>query len=445
MKTVYKTALTVTAFSLAEKFLGFLYRIYLSRTIGSEGIGLYQIPLSVFAACLTLSCSGIPATVTRLITKYRSEKKGYKVNGVVSAGISVTVIISGLISALLLLFPSAFGFLFSDKRCAPLFTLILPVLTLNAVYSVLRGVFWGNRDFLPYSVIELTEEAVMIVAGIFLISHTETVYDGAKSAIVAVVISYVVSFSLGTALFIYRGGRLSSPKKELKPLLTSSLPITVMRSANSFISSFVSVMLPAKLVEAGMGTAEATSAFGAFYGLSMPLLYAPMSLIGPFTIVLIPQIAESFYKGDEKNLKSDVEKAITLSVFLSSVVVPVFLCFGEEFGVVLFDSIEGGIYTSRSAPLMILLCLSSLTTSILNSVGEEHKTLLYFVISNAFLILSVLFLPRYIGIYSLLVGNLLLFFVNVLLNMRLIRKKTGVKIKFGGFAFLSIVFIVPSS
>ena len=43
---LYQTAAYVTAFSVAEKFFGFLYRIILSRTLGAEGMGIYQVALS---------------------------------------------------------------------------------------------------------------------------------------------------------------------------------------------------------------------------------------------------------------------------------------------------------------------------------------------------------------------------------------------------------------
>ena len=68
-QNLYRTAAYVTAFSVAEKAFGFLYRIILSRTLGSEGMGIYQIALSVFAVLITAASSGIPLTVSRLITK----------------------------------------------------------------------------------------------------------------------------------------------------------------------------------------------------------------------------------------------------------------------------------------------------------------------------------------------------------------------------------------
>ena len=75
MKSFFKTVALVSVFSVSEKFLGFLYRIFLSRTIGAEGVGLYQVALSVFGLFYTVACSGIPVTVSRLMTKYRAENQ----------------------------------------------------------------------------------------------------------------------------------------------------------------------------------------------------------------------------------------------------------------------------------------------------------------------------------------------------------------------------------
>jgi O-antigen/teichoic acid export membrane protein len=169
-----------------------------------------------------------------------------------------------------------------------------------------------------------------------------------------------------------------------------------------------------------------------------------MSLIGPFTVVLIPQIAESFYRKDFSALKTDIEKALNFTIFMTALAVPAFTCFGEEVGIMLFDSYEGGVYTSRSSILMMLICTSSLTTSVLNSIGQENKTFLTFTLSNIFMLIAIWFLPKYLGIYALLVGYICVYGVDTLLNLRLIRKKTGVKLKVGGFAFYAVIFTVPT-
>ena len=62
-----RTSALVTAFSAAEHCLGFLYRILLSRTLGAEGLGRYQMALTVFSVLLMLSASGLPATLSRTV------------------------------------------------------------------------------------------------------------------------------------------------------------------------------------------------------------------------------------------------------------------------------------------------------------------------------------------------------------------------------------------
>ena len=58
-QNIYKSAAMVTVFSTIEKTLSFFYRIVLSRIIGAEGLGIYQICLSVFAVFLTVASSGV--------------------------------------------------------------------------------------------------------------------------------------------------------------------------------------------------------------------------------------------------------------------------------------------------------------------------------------------------------------------------------------------------
>ena len=91
----------MTVFSVAEKFFGFLYRIILSRTLGSEGMGLYQLALSVFAVLVTATSSGIPLTVSRLITKHRTRGDKKAEHSTVTAAIVAVLVFSGTTCSIL--------------------------------------------------------------------------------------------------------------------------------------------------------------------------------------------------------------------------------------------------------------------------------------------------------------------------------------------------------
>ena len=444
MRKFFKTVAIVTVFSISEKFLGFLYRIFLSRTIGAEGIGVYQVALSVFALLLTFCSSGTPITVSRLMTKYRASGDNDRAQKAITAGLTFTLAVAVPVCLIFFIFTPHFSFLFSDDRCLSIFLVVLPGLIFTSVYSVLRGVFWGDKDFLPYSIIELLEEVCMILVGIILINDVTDPYKGAFRAGVAVLVSYIFSFTLATVTFFVRKHTLKNPRTEFKPLLSSALPVTAMRTANSLTVSLVSVILPARLILSGVSKSQAMASFGAAMGQAIPLLFIPTTLIGSFTLVLVPEISENFYKHRDYYLKRDVEKALKFTTVLSCIFIPVFFVCGEEIGVLVFNSYECGKYLTASSFLMLFMGLSSITTSMLNSIGLENKTLIYFVISGLFMLLSIWFLPRFFGIYSLLIGFTFIYGLTTVLNLRLLKNNCRYKLRYIKFVLLSAVLVIPS-
>lgn len=445
MRRFFKTVAIVTVFSICEKFLGFLYRIYLSRTIGAEGMGLYQVALSIFALLLTLCCSGTPVTVSRLMTKYKAEGKTDSVFKVITAGLGFTLLIAVPVCTIFYILGGKLSFLFADERALKIFLIVLPGLVFTSLYAVIRGVFWGNKDFLPYSIIELLEEAVMIIVGIILITFSTNIYDGAYRAGVAVLISYIFSFTTASIVFFARKNKLKNPKTELKPLIKSAAPITAMRTATSLAMSLVSVILPIRLVAAGMSESLAMSAFGSAMGQAIPLLFIPTTLIGSFILVLVPEIAENYYKKRHYYLRRDIEKAIKFTTVLSCVFIPVFLVCGEEIGILIFGGHESGKYLTASCFLMLFMSLSSVTTSMLNSIGLENKTLVYYIISGVFMLLSIWFLPSVMGVYSLVVGLTFVYGLTTILNLRLINKSCVEKPRYKRFLVGTISLLFPTA
>ena len=217
-----------------------------------------------------------------------------------------------------------------------------------------------------------------------------------------------------------------------------------MRTASSLATSLVSILLPLRLVSAGYTNAQALSLFGSASGQAMPILFIPTTLIGSFTLVLVPEISENFYLRRYVNLKNDVEKAVKFTVFLACLFIPIFTVCGEEIGILIFDSYECGKFLSASAFLMVFMGLSSVTTSILNSLGLERQTLLFFVVGAILMLASVFFLPKIIGIYSLLVGYALVYALTTVLNLVFIHKNCKLKPQYKSFLIKAIGLLFPT-
>ena len=425
--------------------MGFIYRIYLSRSIGPEGVGIYQIALTVFGLLLTIVSSGIPITVSRMLTKYKAEGDTLSQHSTATSGIALCLIASIPIVLIFTLFKSNLSFIFSDKRCMDVFTIILPGLIITSVYAVIRGYFWGNKDFLSYSIIELLEEAVMLIAGILLVSRATSETNGALKAGWAVLISYIFSFTASSILFFIKGGRLKSTKQTLKPLLMSSAPITAMRTATSFINSLIAVVLPARLVSTGLTSAEAVSQFGEAFGMALPILFMPGTLIGSLAVVLVPELSENYYKNQKKNLVSNIEKALKFSIFIAGMILPILLTFGKSLGIFFYDSNNAGKYLTYFSPAILPMSLCMISTSILNSLNLERKTLKNYLWGAIFMTASIFLLPKYLGIYSLAVGLLGQFTITAAANLLSLDNIIKANLSYLRFALKTIIFVLPSA
>lgn len=421
---VYQSAAQVTAFSTIEKALSFFYRIVLSRLIGAQGLGIYQICLSVFAVFLTFSSSGIPVTVSRLMSKENALGNDRGKHASVTAGVVCTIAVTVPIVIISFLGKDIFSFIFSDKRQYDLFLILIPTLVITSVYAVMRGAFWGNKQFVAYSLIELVEDAVMVACGCMLMTKVNGAYEGAKMAIVAVVISYVFSFFASLVYYFAKGGKFAPFKDRLKPLISSAAPVTTMRTYSSLLNSAIAIFLPYMLtLSLGIDNEKAVSLYGVAIGMSLPILYIPNSLIGSIAVVIAPEMSENYYRNDAKKLKIDVEKSIKTATLIAVILTPLLFCFGDEIGVFLYaDELSGSLIKTYSF-MLVPLCISMITTTVLNSLNCETKTLVYSLFGALLMVVCILVLTPFLGIHSYMIGVALSYVLTALLNLNLLRKK----------------------
>ena len=421
--TVYKNASIVTGLSVAERGLGFLYRIVLSRLIGAEGLGLYQVALSLFGLFLTVGTGGIPITVSRMISKCKAEKDLQGEKNALSAGLLGCLLLSLPFALVFGLFGEKMTFLFSDTRSLPVFRILLIGLCLSCVYAVFRGYFWGNKNFLTPSLLEISEEAVMVIAGLCLLQAVPSPAVGAERAAWAVVLSYLFSSTASALCFFARGGKLSSPKTELKPLFNASLPITSVRASTSLVTSAVAVLLPAMLVRAGMDEREAVKLFGIVTGMVFPILFIPSTLLGSLSLVLTPELAEDYYRKDYARLKKNILRGLRFAFFLSCALIPFFASLGKEVGLLAFANQTAGEMIEKSGVILLPMSLTMISSSMLNSIGFEKQTFIFFFVGAAALLLSVLLLPPLCGAYAYLIGLGLSYLLTAVCNLVFLYKK----------------------
>ena len=72
-------AFYLTLSGVLSRMLGFLYRIFLSREIGAESLGLYQLVIPIFGLCISICASGMQTAISRFVAAAAGDdkKKGH--------------------------------------------------------------------------------------------------------------------------------------------------------------------------------------------------------------------------------------------------------------------------------------------------------------------------------------------------------------------------------
>ena len=445
---VYANASIVTGLSIAERGLGFLYRVVLSRLIGAEGLGLYQVALSLFSLFLTLGTGGIPITVSRIISKSKAENNPRGESGAVGAGLILCLFLSLPFCIVLALFGGKMTFLFSDERAFGVFRILLLGLCCSCVYAVIRGHFWGNKEFLAPSIMEIAEETVMVIAGILLLQSVPSPTIGAEKAAWAVVISYFFSCAFSVVWFFVRGGKISKPHGTLQPLFTASMPITAVRASSSLVNSAVAVLLNVMLIRAGMSESQALEVFGVVSGMVLPILFVPSTLIGSLALVLVPELSEDFYKKRVERLHTNLARGLKFSFVIACVLIPFFFVLGRDIGALAYSNQQAGEMIQHGCLLLLPMSLTMITNAMLNSMGFEKQTFVFYFIGAAAMLLCILFLPFVCGAYAYLIGMGASFIFTAACNLIFLFRKCPLYQGRGGRVFLreylpSILAIFP--
>ena len=170
-KTVFiKNALILTASSLILRFVGIIFKVWLAKLIGSEGIGLYHLVFSVYMLAATFATSGICTAVTRLAAEELAlgTKKGTV--KILKRSVELTLIIAAATVAVIF-FGAEFiaKYFLNDMRAVPALKILPLSLPFMGVTSCLRGYFIARRKITPNAVSQLFEQAVRILLVVVLV------------------------------------------------------------------------------------------------------------------------------------------------------------------------------------------------------------------------------------------------------------------------------------
>ncbi len=430
---------TVTLLGGFTRLIGFLFKIYLSRTLGAESIGVFQIALSVFFLFNSIACSGIPLALNRRIAENDAKFGGKDNFRYFTTALFTSTAVATVLCGLIMIFGEKLSFLFSDRAACPVFLICAPALVSSAIYCVIRGYLWGKKKFTLFSLTETSEETLRIIFSFLFILGVFGTFSGTTSLALAFVISDVLATVVIAAIFFSKEGKLQKPLP-VRTIIKPALPITAMHLCSSLFSTLLALLLPLRLIKFGLSNAEATAYFGRICGMANPLLFAPGTITGSIAVVMMPDISALAVKKDYRALNKRLSSGLNFSLLIAGLFTALYLSCGVQLTELIYGDTESGKYLVAAAVSIIPMTLSQMSQSVLNSIGKEKNAFLNYLIGNIILLLFVLLFTPKIGVYSVAVasicGNAFIAFTNTLV----LRKMTGFGNSTARFFTFSLTF-----
>ena len=373
--------LILTLSGFVVKAIGSINWIILSRILGGEGIGIYQMAFPIYLLALDVSSAGLPIAIS-IITAEKAAKEDY-------AGaqrifrVSLTML---CITALFLSFVVFFGARFlideqiiRESRAYYSLIALAPAIFFTTIIAGYRGYLQGWQQMTPTAMSQIVEQLVRVVVML---------------GFAALLLPYGLDYAAGGAslgagagglaawlvlIYFYYKLKRSLPKDGpvfpqesirhiLKRLIVLAIPISLSSIMLPVVSNLDLLIVPRRLEVAGYSTAQATELFGYLTGMSVPLINLATILTAAMAMSLVPAISHSFTLKETDEIYSRTAGAMRIS-FLVTIPFSVMLYVMAEPVVTFIYNAPAATDATRAVAIAIcFLGLHQITTAILQGL-----------------------------------------------------------------------------
>lgn len=452
-----KGTIILTIAGFATRIIGFFYRIFLSRTIGAESMGIYQLIFPVRSFCFSLCVASIQTSISRYVAMYSANSSSRtNAHRIFIAGTSLSLLLSS-ITGMFIFTQSNFiaEHIVGEIRCAALIQCMGISIPIGALHSCICGYYLGFKKASISAYAQLIEQCIRVL---FVYLAYVTVSANGQPftpflAVVGIVIGELASviyclFYMGFSFFRHpkksESVHLLRYKNAYSDIWGMAFPLTLNRVMLSLFQSMESVLIPARLRLYGMSGSDALSIYGILCGMALPFVMFPGAVTNSISVMLLPTVAEANTKGHLHSLASTTEKSIAFTFYMGILCTGIFSTLGNEIGFLMFQNRNAGTFIIILAWLCPFLYLTTTLASILNGLGKTRIT--FFQNMAAILIrlaFVLFFIPRY-GIIGYLWGMLISQLVISFLHFLYVRKFIPISLNATDWILKPGIFIIIS-
>lgn len=459
----------LAAASLLVRIIGLIYRIPMTRIIGDEGMGTYNIAFEVYNIALILSSYGLPLAVSKLVAARvinKEHRNAYRIF-LFSLGFSVVV---GLIAAIVLFFGAEFfaTVVNEDPYAVLPIRVLAPTIFVFSVMGVFRGFYQGKHTMIPTAFSQVLEQIinaiVSVAAAYFLMrnysaSVNVTAYGAAGGTLGTLAGAVIGLLFLIFVFILYRpylrkqarhdvSEYQESYREIFKLLVLTIAPIILSQTVyhiNGFIdnSMFSKIMVSKEVtqfdqsvftnVSPGMlYTDEHIRILLGKYGTKYKLLTnVPVAIASAIGAAIVTSITAAMVKGRDHEIRHKAHAAIKFNMIIAIPSAVGMAVLAYPILNLLFPGshqLEANFLRLGSISI-VFYALSTVSTAILQGINRLRVPVINSAISLGIHVVLVFLLLRFTSLstYALVIGNVAFALVVSILNWLSLEKYLNYK------------------
>lgn len=443
------------------KIFGLVYKWYLTNKegFGDKGNAIYSAGFSIYALLLTISSTGVPNAVSKLVSEhiakgdYRGAHRIFKI----SLG---TFAVIGLIGTLILFFGAniiAKAWLEIPEAELTLVALS-PAIFFVAIICVFRGYFNGRENMKATANSQTLEQLfktvfTILIVEVIAISSKVNTNLMAAGANLATTLATITSFLY---LYIYYKERRKKLAKEIvlskiyptesiigtvKNILKVSIPMS-LSSVLASINRNIDSMTVKRGLQNFMSAEIALKEYGILSGKVDTLVSLPLSFNIAFATALVPAISSLMARGDVKTATKRVSFSLLITMLIGLPCMVGMIIFAQPIFNLLFPNANEGIIILKVSSLSIIFTVLEQTVNgALQGVGKIYVPAIALIIGVIIkFILNIILVPmKQIGTVGAAFATVICHAIAFAIGFRILRKKMTLNLTFSKFILKPIL------
>ena len=450
----FKNSFMLTASNITTGLLGFAFSIYLSKILGAEGIGLYNIIMPIYNLFICLMTAGIVAALSKVSAVYSERNETNNLTKTINSVALFNIIWALLIGVLVFfLAPLISKYGINDIRTINAIKVTCPAMVFISLSNILKGYFLGVSKIKVPALIDIFEK------GMRIITITILVYAFSTNNLTTLVTLAYVSLAIGefqslVLLFIYYRRCIKKlPKSNVKAdgraqllfnVLIISLPLCINGFLSNIFATLSTLIVPRRLLVAGFSYVEALSLIGKYTGMAVTLIGIPLIVVNSINSLLIPDLSQSLSRGDSYEASVRIKKVMKISFLLGLSTTVICSLIPYELGNLFYSRNDLGSFIFMASLAAPIFFTSSIMFGVLNGLNKQGiivRNSLIIALIEVICLFIFTSIPN-INIYGYSITLFITSSFSILLNLHEVKKEIRIDISLTNvviFILLSIL------